>query len=150
MFDFTFLPTLNASLNAVAAGLLLLGYAAVRRCRVTLHKTCMVSAFVASVLFLASYVTYHVLRQMREGVGHTRFEGPAAIAPLYYGLLISHVLLAAVVPVLAILVLRHALRGDLARHRRLARWTLPIWLYVSATGVLIYLMLYHRAAVLAS
>jgi len=143
MMDFARLPALNAALNGLSAVLLVAGYVAIRGRRVTWHRRCMTAAFVVSILFLASYLTYHTLRQMREGVGHTRFQGTGAVATFYYGMLISHVTLAALVPVMAIVALRRALRGDFERHRRLARITLPIWLYVSVTGVLVYWMLYH-------
>lgn len=137
------LPHLNAALNGLAAMLLVAGYAFIRRKRVAAHRACMIAAFATSVLFLASYVTYHSARQAREGVGHTKFSGEGAAAAVYYPLLISHVVLAAFVPILAIITLRRGLRGDVARHRRIARWTLPIWLYVSVTGVIVYLMLYR-------
>lgn len=143
MIDVSMLPAVNATLNGVATLLLTSGYVAIRRRRIVAHRRCMLAAFGTSVLFLASYLTYHTVRQMQEGVGHTRFAGTGAAATFYYGLLISHVVLAATVPVLAIIVLRRALRGDFERHRRLARVTFPIWLYVSITGVLVYLMLYH-------
>lgn len=143
MIDISTLPTVNATLNGVATILLASGYVAIRRKNVPLHRACMISAFAVSVLFLISYLTYHTLRQMQEGVGHTRFGGAGAAASAYYAMLISHVVLAAVVPVFAILLLRWAFRGDFVRHRRLARWAFPIWFYVSVTGVLIYLMLYH-------
>ncbi|MCK6483172.1 MAG: DUF420 domain-containing protein [Phycisphaerae bacterium] len=143
MIDVSTLPSVNATLNGVATVLLAAGYVAIRRKNVPLHRGCMISAFGVSVLFLISYVTYHTLRQMQEGVGHTRFGGAGVAAGVYYAVLISHVLLAAVVPGFAILLLRWAFRGDFIRHRRLARWAFPIWLYVSITGVLIYLMLYH-------
>lgn len=137
------LPHVNASLNALAAVLLLAGYLFIRRKNVPAHRNCMIAAFVTSIVFLACYLTYHAARQAAEGVGHTRFTGVGAIAKIYYGMLISHVVLAAAVPVLAIITLRRAFRGDLVRHRAIARWTLPIWLYVSVTGVLVYFMLYH-------
>jgi len=137
------LPHVNASLNALAAVLLGVGLVFIRRKNVAAHKRCMIGAFATSVLFLASYLTYHTVRQSREGVGHTKFAGPPGAAKVYYTLLISHVVLAAAVPVLAIITLRRALRSDFVRHRRIARWTWPIWMYVSVTGVLVYGMLYH-------
>lgn len=139
----SFLPHVNASLNALAAGLLTAGYFFIRRKNVPAHRRCMVGAFSASVLFLACYVTYHAARQAQEGVGHTKFTGPPAAAKVYYALLITHVVLAAAVPFLAVATLIRAVRGDFARHRRIARWTWPIWMYVSITGVLVYLLLYH-------
>jgi uncharacterized membrane protein YozB (DUF420 family) len=142
-FDYRFLPTVNATLNASAALLLIAGYRAIRRRDVETHRRFMLAAFAVSTAFLASYVLYHVTRQMHEGIGHTRFAGPAAIRPVYFGLLISHLILAIVNLPLVIVTLVAALRGRYARHRRIARWTWPIWLYVSATGVLVYLLLYH-------
>lgn len=136
------MATLNAGLNASAGVLLTVGYFAIRRRRVRLHRTCMIAAFVTSAVFLASYVVYHTVRQMQHGVGHTVFRGTGATAAAYYAILASHVVLAAAVPVMAIMLLRRAFRGDFAAHRRLARWAWPIWMYVSVTGVVIYVMLY--------
>jgi putative membrane protein len=131
------LPALNAVLNATSAVLLATGFVAIRRRRVHLHRACMVGAFVTSVLFLASYVTYHVQ------VGTTRFPGEGWVRPLYFAILGTHTVLAALIPPLAIVTLTLALRARFVRHARLARWTLPAWLYVSVTGVVIYLMLYR-------
>ena len=132
------LPTLNAVLNGTSAVLLTTGYFFIRRRKITAHKTCMVSASIVSILFLVSYVIYH------QSVGFTRFTGEGLIRVAYFSILIPHTILAvvAVVPLAAITLYR-ALRGQFDRHRRIARWTLPIWLYVSVTGVLIYCMLYH-------
>ncbi|MCG8405795.1 MAG: DUF420 domain-containing protein [Phycisphaerales bacterium] len=140
------LSHVNASLNALSTVLLITGFALIRKRHVSGHKACMLAAFTVSVLFLISYLTYHTARQMREGVGHTEFAGTGWVAYLYYALLISHIILAATVPVLAIITLRRAFRGDFASHRRIARWTFPIWLYVSVTGVIVYFMLYHLDA----
>ncbi len=140
------LPHVNASLNALATVLLTTGFVFIKRKNVAAHKACMIAAFAASVLFLISYLTYHTGRQMREGVGHTKFAGEGTVAAVYYALLISHVVLAAAVPVLAIITLRRAFRGDFEGHRRIARWTWPIWMYVSVTGVIVYVMLYHLYA----
>ena len=137
------LPHVNASLNALSAVLLTTGYYFIRTKRITAHRNCMISAFCVSVVFLISYLTYHTARQAREGVGHTKFSGTGPIATVYYTMLISHVVLAAAVPVLAVITIRRGLRDDRVRHKRIARWTLPIWLYVSVTGVLVYFMLYH-------
>lgn len=133
------LPAVNASLNGLAAVLLFAGRAAIRRKDVTLHKRLMLSAFGTSVVFLASYLTYHF---WRGGVS-TPFPGAGIARGIYYVILITHVILAATVPVLAIKLLRRAYRGDFPAHKRLARWAYPIWMYVSVTGVLIYFMLYH-------
>ena len=136
MFDTSVLPSVNAVLNGTSAILLVAGYAAIRQHRVVLHRTLMSTAFATSVLFLISYVVYHATQL------HTAFLGEGWVVYFYYGMLISHVVLAVSVVPLAIITLRRALRADFQRHRRLARWTLPIWLYVSVTGVAIYLMLY--------
>jgi putative membrane protein len=132
----TALPACNATLNGTSAILLTAGYLAVRRRRIHVHRACMVAAFVTSVLFLISYVTYHLQ------AGTTHFRGVGWTRPAYFTLLFTHTVLAAVVPVLAVTTLMFALRGRFARHARVARWTLPIWFYVSVTGVLIYLVLY--------
>lgn len=137
------LPHVNASLNALATVLLLAGFILIKRGRIKAHATCMLSAFGTSIVFLACYLTYHTMRQMHEGVGHTKFAGTGAAAKIYYTLLISHIVLAAIVPVLAIITLRRALRRDFVRHKAIARWTWPIWMYVSVTGVIVYFMLYH-------
>lgn len=128
------LPTLNATLNAVSAVLLTTGYAMIRRRRIGAHRAAMLSAFVTSMLFLASYTVYHAI------VGSKAYHGAAR--PLYFAILIPHVILAAVVLPLAIVTLARALGGRFPAHARLARWTLPIWLYVSVTGVVVYVMLY--------
>ena len=130
------LPTLNAVLNGTSAVLLAAGFVAIRRRRVRLHRACMVAAFVTSIVFLASYLTYHAQ------VGTTRFPGRGWVRPVYFTILGTHTVLAAIVPVLAIATLVLGLRARFARHARLARWTLPTWMYVSVTGVVIYLMLY--------
>ena len=131
------LPLLNACLNATSAALLSAGWVFIRRRRVTAHKTCMVSALVVSIAFLVSYVTYHAL------AGSRPFGGVGWIRAVYFPLLISHIVLAAVIVPLALTTVYRALRGDFTRHRRIARFTLPIWLYVSVTGVLVYWMLYR-------
>jgi uncharacterized membrane protein YozB (DUF420 family) len=130
------LPTLNATLNGVAAVLLGSGYAMIRRRSVRAHRAFMVSAWVTSMLFLASYSVYHALAGSKPYPG----QGPARM--LYFAILIPHVVLAAAVVPLAVLTLARGLSGHYAAHRRVARWTLPIWLYVSVTGVVVYLMLY--------
>ena len=132
-----YLPSLNAFLNATSAGLLVAGYCFIRQRHVYAHRVCMVSAFLVSVVFLLSYLTYHYY------AGTTRFSGQGWVRPVYFTILVSHTILAALVPFLALLTLFRALREQFPRHRRLARWTLPIWLYVSVTGVIVYVMLYH-------
>ena len=131
------LPLLNACLNATSAALLSAGWVFIRRKHVTAHKTCMVSALAVSTLFLVSYVTYHAL------AGSRPFEGQGWIRVVYFPLLVSHIVLAAAIVPLALTTVYRALQGNFARHVRIARWTLPIWLYVSVTGVLVYWMLYR-------
>jgi uncharacterized membrane protein YozB (DUF420 family) len=131
------LPALNATLNATSGALLLTGWLMIRRGRIAAHRGCMLAAFVASSLFLVSYVVYHTQ------VGSRPFTGTGAVRPIYFGILISHVLLAAAIVPLALVTLRRALRGDFVGHRQIALWTFPIWMYVSVTGVVIYLMLYR-------
>lgn len=131
------LPTVNAVLNATSGCLLAVGYLCIRRKKITVHKVCMVSAFGTSTLFLISYLTYHY------HVGSIRFAGRGGIRILYFAILISHTILAAAIPPLALITVSRALRGRFDRHVRIARWTLPIWLYVSVTGVIVYWMLYH-------
>jgi uncharacterized membrane protein YozB (DUF420 family) len=143
--DLSIMPSINAALNATAAGLLAAGYVAIRRRRIEVHKRLMLGAFLASVLFLACYVTYHVLRQRATGSAHTRFPDLGAVRTVYLGLLFTHLVLAVPVVPMAIITLLRGWRGRLDRHVRIARWTLPIWLYVSLTGVLVYVMLYHVA-----
>jgi len=137
--DLSFLPAVNASLNAVAAVLLLRGRLLARAHRVAEHRLTMTAAFVVSSLFLALYL----LHKWSRGFENTTFhaEGPAKAA--YLALLFSHVTLAIVVPPLAIALIALGARGRVERHRRLARWAWPIWMYVSLTGVLIYVLLYH-------
>ncbi|HEY3065437.1 MAG TPA: DUF420 domain-containing protein [Methylomirabilota bacterium] len=131
------LPALNAMLNAVSAVLLAWGYVFIRRREVRRHLACMASAFVVSTLFLASYVTYHAV------AGSRPFTGGGWLRAVYFPLLISHVVLAAAIVPLALVTLYRAARADFARHRGIARWTLPLWLYVAVTGVIVYLMLYR-------
>jgi uncharacterized membrane protein YozB (DUF420 family) len=137
------LPLLNAGLNATAAAFLLAGWVFIKQGRRQAHQKCMISAFGMSVLFLVSYVTYHVLRQQQTGSAHTRFTDPAWFRPIYLTILITHLSGAIAIVPLVLTTLYRALRGRFEAHRRLARWTWPIWMYVSVTGVVIYLLLYH-------
>ncbi len=130
-------PALNAALNATSAALLTAGFAFIRRGRVQAHKTCMGLALACSSAFLVSYLVYHAR------VGSVAFRGHGWIRPVYFTLLATHTVLAAAIVPLALVTLRRALRGEFVRHKRLARWTLPLWLYVSVTGVVIYFMLYR-------
>jgi putative membrane protein len=131
------LPSVNAVLNATAAVLLVWGYTLIRRKRIETHRKVMQTAFAVSCAFLVCYLVYHFQ------VGHVVFQKTGAIRTVYLSLLASHTVLAATVPVLAIITLRRGLAAKFDRHRRIARWALPVWLYVSVTGVVVYLMLYH-------
>lgn len=131
------LPTLNASLNATAAVLLVIGYVLIRLRHVRAHRAVMLAAFGVSTLFLISYLVYHA------NAGSRPFPGRGAIRGVYFFILVTHIILAALVLPMAILTLSRALREEFDRHVPLARWTLPIWLYVSVTGVIVYLMLYQ-------
>lgn len=137
MIELRDLPAVNALLNLTAACLLVCGYVLIRRRHIQAHKRVMLAAFSVSVLFLISYLVYHYQ------VGSVRFQRTGTIRTIYLGILFTHTVLAAVVPVLAVVTLFRALQERFDRHRRLARWTLPIWLYVSVTGVTVYLMLYR-------
>ncbi len=131
------LPAVNATLNATAAILLSCGYVMIRRGRIQAHRRFMLAAFSTSALFLVSYVVYHA------NVGSRPFQGQGPIRIVYYTILITHVVLAAAILPMALVTLTHALRERFERHVPIARWTLPIWLYVSVTGVIVYLMLYQ-------
>ena len=131
------LPAVNATLNAISAVLLAFGYVMIRRRRIEQHRKFMIAAFSVSVLFLICYVVYHA------NVGSKRFTGEGPIRAVYFFILITHIVLAAFVPPMAIVTLVRGLRGRYDRHARLARWTWPIWMYVSVTGVVVYLMLYR-------
>ena len=131
---------LNATLNASSAVLLSTGYWMIRRGRVLAHKSCMGLAFLSSTAFLVSYLLYHAR------VGSVAFRGQGWIRPVYFALLASHTILAAAIVPLAVITLSRALREQFDRHKRIARWTLPLWLYVSVTGVVIYFLLYHLYA----
>ena len=133
------LPALNATLNATSAVLLVIGYTLIRRRRLRAHRAVMLSAFGVSVLFLASYLVYHA------NAGSRPFPGQGPVRGVYFFILITHVVLAALIVPMAIVTLSRALRERYDRHASLARWTLPIWLYVSVTGVIVYLMLYQIA-----
>lgn len=130
------LPALNAVLNGTAAVLLVTAYVLIRKGRREAHKRVMITAFSVSTLFLISYLTYHAL------AGVVYYPGTGWIRRVYLTILTTHTALAVTVPVLAIITLRRGLKGWFERHRKIARWTLPIWLYVSVTGVVVYLMLY--------
>lgn len=133
----SYLPHVNACLNFTSAVLLLTGYSFIRARNVAAHRACQVAALIVSLLFLASYLFYHYHH------GATRFQGTGIVRPIYFTVLTSHTILAIVIVPLVILTFYRALRNDFARHRRIARVTLPLWLYVSITGVIVYLMLYQ-------
>ncbi|MBL9139639.1 MAG: DUF420 domain-containing protein [Verrucomicrobiales bacterium] len=133
------LPALNAALNGAATLLLTLGFVFIRRGQREAHRRCMMGALAVSCIFLVSYVTHKALVR---GV-HTKLGADGAIATVYYAMLISHILLAAAIVPLALITMTRALRERFDAHRRIARWTWPLWMYVSVTGVLIYFMLYH-------
>jgi len=133
----TDLPAVNAALNTVATLFLVLGWRFIRRGDLTRHRACMLGALAASALFLGSYVVYHY------HAGSRPFTGTGAVRVVYLAILVSHVVLAAAIVPLVIVTVARAFRRDDERHRAIARWTLPLWLYVSVTGVLIYLLLYR-------
>ena len=131
------LPTLNATLNATSGVLLVLGYLQIRRGDIDRHRRLMLSACVVSAVFLVSYLTYHFF------AGSTRFQGQGWIRPVYFSILISHTILATAILPMVLVTVWQGLRMNVDRHRRIARWTFPLWLYVSVTGVIVYLMLYQ-------
>ena len=131
------LPAVNASLNALSGVLLLIAYVFIRQRKIEQHRMVMLAAFATSTLFLICYVVFHAQ------VGSVRFTRQGFVRPLYFTILITHVVLAAVVLPMAIVTLSRALKRRFPQHRRIARWTFPIWLYVSVTGVLVYILLYQ-------
>ncbi len=138
MTDFiSYLPHVNACLNGTSAVLLFTGYTFIRSRNVAAHRACQLAALGVSLLFLASYLTYHYNH------GATRFQGAGIVRPIYFTILTTHTILAIVIVPLVILTFYRALRNDFARHRRIARITLPLWLYVCVSGVIVYLMLYQ-------
>lgn len=135
--DVSYLPAVNATLNGTSAALILTGRALIAQKRVAAHRKVMISAVVASTLFLISYLVYH------SQVGSVHFQGQGWVRTVYFSILLTHTVLAAAIVPLVIVTLARGLRGNFDRHRAIARWTFPIWLYVSVTGVVIYVMLYH-------
>ena len=131
------LPAMNATLNGVASTFLIAGYVFIRNGRRDAHRLCMLSALTTSALFLVSYVVYHA------NAVSVRFQGTGVIRAVYFAVLVPHVILAATILPLALITTARGLRGDFVRHVRIARWTLPVWLYVSVTGVIVYVMLYQ-------
>ena len=137
MISITELPALNATLNGISAALLAGGFLSILNRKILLHKIFMVSAFFTSTAFLVSYLTYHV----HVGSVHFRYFG--WIRPVYFSILLTHTVLAALIVPLVLVTLSRALRGKYEKHKKIARWTLPLWFYVSVTGVVIYRMLYR-------
>jgi uncharacterized membrane protein YozB (DUF420 family) len=137
VIDYTVLPAVNATLNAISTVFLAAGWRFIRRGQITRHRSCMIAAFATSALFLTSYLVYHA------NVGSVPFRGLGTVRLLYFAILTTHIILAALILPLALITLSRALARRFDRHRTIARWTLPIWLYVSITGVVIYLMLYR-------
>jgi len=137
MSDYSIFPALNAMLNGASAVLLTTGRALIGRGQIRLHRACMIAAVLTSSVFLVCYLYYHA------HVGSVRFPGQGWVRPLYFTILISHTLLAAAVVPLVLLSLNYGLRSRFDRHRRISRWTFPVWLYVSITGVVVYIMLYQ-------
>jgi uncharacterized membrane protein YozB (DUF420 family) len=137
VIDYTALPALNATLNAISTIFLVVGWTFIKRRDMRRHRACMLAAFATSALFLTSYLVYHA------NVGSVPFQGQGPIRTVYFAILITHIILAALILPLALVTLSRALSRRFDRHRQIARWTLPIWLYVSVTGVVIYLMLYR-------
>jgi uncharacterized membrane protein YozB (DUF420 family) len=137
MIDYSILPAVNATLNATSGVFLLTGYVLIKQRLINAHRNAMLAAFVSSTLFLISYLVYHY------HAGSRPFPGGGAIRIVYFVILISHVLLAITILPLAISTLTKGLRGQYTRHRRVAKWTFPLWMYVSVTGVIVYVMLYQ-------
>lgn len=137
------LPHLNATLNSISALLLISGYIFIRRRNIAAHRKCMLAAFVTSTIFLICYVTYHSLLVYYLGQGPTRFRGEGWVRPVYFIILLTHTILAVAITPMVLVTLFRALRERFDKHRRIARWTFPAWLYVSITGVIVYLMLYQ-------
>ncbi|MBI2677387.1 MAG: DUF420 domain-containing protein [Candidatus Koribacter versatilis] len=135
--DVSFLPAVNATLNGTSAVLLLTGRALIAQKRVAAHRKVMIATVITSTLFLVCYLVYH------SQVGSVRFQGQGWVRPLYFGILLTHTVLAVVIVPMVLMTLARGLRGNFERHRAIARWTFPLWLYVSVTGVVIYVMLYH-------
>jgi uncharacterized membrane protein YozB (DUF420 family) len=137
------LPVVNAGLNGLSAVFLGFGYHFIRRKNVAAHRRCMISAFITSTLFLVCYITYHSYVAYYLHRGPTVFRNPAWFRPIYLVILVSHTLLAIIIVPMVLVSLRLALKERFEAHRKLARWTWPLWMYVSVTGVLIYLLLYQ-------
>jgi uncharacterized membrane protein YozB (DUF420 family) len=141
--SFSDLPAVNASLNAVSAVFLSAGYYFIRRKNHVAHRNCMLTAFICSIVFLICYLTYHGHRALVLHQGPTRFLEPAWFRPIYLSILLTHTVLAVVIVPLVLVTLNRALKKRFELHRKIARWTWPLWMYVSVTGVLVYFLLYR-------
>lgn len=141
--NLSFLPAVNATLNGLAAVLLTIGLVFILKRKINAHRNCMIAAFVTSCVFLVSYVTHYVWRYLEHGGAHTLYHGTGGMKAFYYIMLATHIILAMIVPFLAITLLYLGFKRRDVLHRRIARFAWPVWMYVSITGVLIYLMLYH-------
>ena len=137
------LPAINASLNGLSAILLTLGFIFIRQKKITAHRNCMISAFCVSVIFLICYLTYHTYLGVVLHKGPTRFLNPSWFRPIYLVILLTHTVLAIVIVPMILITLFRALRERFDKHKKIARWTLPLWMYVSVTGVVVYLLLYQ-------
>lgn len=131
------LPAVNATLNGISAVLLLMGFIAIRKGKKEIHQRCMISAFAVSAVFLICYLVYHYY------AGSTKFTATGWVRPVYFAILISHVILAAAIVPMILMTMWRAWKKDFEKHKKIARWTWPLWMYVSVTGVVIYLMLYQ-------
>ncbi len=136
-------PHLNASLNALAGVFIVFGFYFIRRKEIAKHRFCMLSASIVSAVFLVSYLSHHALRSYYFGIGPTRFTGEGFIRPVYFTILTSHTILAALVTPFVLRTLYLGLKGRFDKHKKIARLVFPVWLYVSVTGVIVYLILYH-------
>jgi uncharacterized membrane protein YozB (DUF420 family) len=141
--SFADLPAVNASLNGLSGVLLVLGLWFIKRGKKSAHRNCMITACCSSLLFLACYITYHAWMQRTHGTAHTVFRDPAWFRPIYLAILFTHLVLAVAILPLVVLTLVRALKGNFEKHKKIARWTWPMWMYVSVTGVIIYLLLYR-------
>ena len=137
------LPAVNASLNGLSACLLTAGFIFIRRRNITAHRNCMISAFCVSVIFLICYLTYHTYLAVALHRGPTRFLNPAWFRPIYLTILLTHTVLAMIIVPMILITLSRALRERFDKHKKIARWTWPLWMYVSVTGVIVYLLLYQ-------
>ncbi len=145
--QYAIFPVINATLNGTSGVLLFIGRSFIKRGRMTAHRNFMIAAFTSSILFLTSYLYYHISLRLHGGSGGVHFQGQGWARPVYFTILISHTILAVVIVPLVIITLSRGLRSRFDKHRAIARWTYPLWMYVSVTGVVIYFMLYHLFAV---